>query len=174
MNLSHLSGLKAYALTLIIPLIILGCHSVDDERIPYSEVHLVFTTVADWNIHGVKGDAADYGRYIYNPATGTRLPADFPYNTMSRTGYGGILLVNDALGSPVAYDLSCPYEARPATRIEVPEGELFAVCPECGSTFDIYTNHGNPRSGPAAREGYALQRYSVISGGALEYRVVTR
>lgn len=78
MNLGPLSRLRAYAMALITPLIILGCHSVDDERIPYSEVHLVFTTVADWNIHGVKGDAADYCRYIYSPATGSRVPADFP------------------------------------------------------------------------------------------------
>lgn len=151
-----------------------GCDSVDDNRIPYCEVHLTFHTVADWNVHGIKGDAADYGRYIYVPSSGLRVPATFPYTDLDRTGYGGLLLVNDVLGDCRAYDLACPVEVNPNVRVTVPAGELYAECPECGSTYDIYTNHGNPRSGPAAERGYGLQRYSVTSGGALSYRVVTR
>ena len=151
-----------------------ACDSVTDNRIPYADVHLTFHTVGDWNIHGVKGDAADYNIYIYKPGTTYRVPLDFPYTDLDRTGYGGILLVTDVVGECVAYDLSCPYEARPETRITVPVGELYAECPVCGSTFDIFTNHGNPRTGPAYDKGYALARYSVVSGGALNYRVVTR
>lgn len=93
---------------------------------------------------------------------------------MDRTGYGGLLLTMDAMGNLVVYDLACPYEARPTTRLYVPTGQPYAECPECGSTFDIYTNYGNPRSGPAAERGYALQRYTAIFGGALEYLVITR
>lgn len=151
-----------------------GCDSVDDNRIPYCEVHLTFHTVADWNVHGVKGDAADYCRYIYVPSSGLRVPVSFPFTDLDRTGYGGLLLVTDVLGDCKAYDLACPVEVNPGVRITVPPGELYAECPECGSTYDIYTNHGNPRSGPAAERGYGLQRYSVTSGGALSYRVVTR
>ena len=29
-------------------------------------------------------------------------------------------------------------------------------------------------SGPAAERGFGLQRYSIVSGGATEYRVITR
>lgn len=46
MTHSHLSRLAVIMLTLI-TLVSAGCHSVDDERIPYSEVRLTFTTVGD-------------------------------------------------------------------------------------------------------------------------------
>lgn len=153
----------------IITLISTGCHSVDDERIPYSEVRLTFTTVGDWHRYGI-GGAAESKRFIKN----ARVPADFPYTEMDRTGFGGLLLSMDAMGNLIVYDLACPYEARPTVRLFVPDGEPYAQCPECGSTFDIYTNYGHPRSGPAAEKGYALQRYSAIWGGALEYLVITR
>lgn len=150
----------------------MSCHSVDDDRIPYAPVHLTFYTVADWDLYGVKGEAAACARYIYSPPT--RVPANFPFTASDYTGYGGLLLVADVLGNRLVYDLACPYEMNPKIRITVPDGELHAECPQCGSTFDIYTNYGNPTSGPAAERGYALKRYSVTSGGALEYLVITR
>lgn len=149
-----------------------SCHSVDDQRIPYAEVHLTFRTVGDWNIYGVKGAAADHRRYILTPQE--HIPSDFPYTALDRTGYGGLLLVTDVLGEVLAYDLACPYEARSTVRVEVPDGELYAKCPVCGSTYDIFTNFGKPSSGPSADKGYSLTRYSVVAGGATEYRVVTR
>lgn len=148
------------------------CHSVDDHRIPYAEVHLTFRTVGDWNVYGVKGAAADFRKYILSQRE--HIPSDFPYTALDRTGYGGILLVTDVLGDVLAYDMACPYEARPTVRVDVPEGELYAECPTCGSIYDIFTNYGKPRSGPAADKGYSLTRYSVVSGGATEYRIVTR
>lgn len=158
--------------TLIAVSALAGCDSVDDDRIPYCEVHLTFTTVGDWNLYGVHGDAAAYNRYIL--ASGTRIPSNFPYTALDRTGYGGLLLVADVLGDLHAYDLCCPVECRPEIRIEIPAGELYARCPSCGSTYEVFSNGGMPRTGPAAEKGYALKRYSVSSGGALCYRVVTR
>lgn len=163
-------------LTLHLTIFALGvlsaCNSVDDNRIPYADVHLTFHTVGDWNIYGVKGSAADSRRYIFNQKE--HVPSDFPYTVLDRTGFGGILLVTDVIGETLAFDLACPYECRANVRVEVPQGELYAQCPECGSTYDVFTNFGKPRSGPAADKGYSLTRYSVISGGATEYRVVTR
>ncbi len=170
MTRSLLSRLAVITLSLI-TLISAGCHSVDDERIPYSEVRLKFTTIGDWHRYGI-GGAAESKRYIN--AGNTRVPADFPYTDLDRTGYGGLLLSMDAMGNLVVYDLACPYEVRPTVRLTVPEGEPYAQCPECGSTYDIYTNYGHPRSGPAADKGYALRRYSAVWGGSLEYLVITR
>lgn len=149
-----------------------ACDSVNDDRIPYAEVYLNFPTVADWNIHGVKGDAAAYNIYVYQG--NTKIPSNFPYTDLDRTGYGGLLLVNDVMGNSLAYDLACPVEARPLVRLHVPSGQVYAECEMCGSTYEIFTNYGMPRSGPAADKGYALKRYSVTSGGALNYKVVTR
>lgn len=159
-------------LTLVASWISCGCNSVDDNRIPYAEVHLTFHTVGDWNIYGVKGSAADSRSYIFT--TKEHIPADFPYTVLERTGFGGLLLVTDVIGETLAFDLACPYECRANVRVEVPAGELFAQCPVCGSTYDVFTNFGKPRSGPAADKGYSMTRYSVVSGGATEYRVVTR
>lgn len=110
---------------------------------------------------------------IFSHEPSTSLPI-FHTQPFDRTGYGGLLLVTDVLGDVLAYDLACPYEARPGIRVSVPKGELFAECPVCGSTYDIFTNYGKPRSGPASDKGYSLTRYSVVSGGATEYKVVTR
>ena len=152
---------------------LVSCESVDDDRIPYAEVRLTFLTVGDWNIHGVKGDAADSKRYIFTSSE--RIPADFPYTALDRTGFGGLLLATDVLGELYVYDLACPVEARPTVRIEVAPGATEARCPQFGSTFDIYgATHGNPLTGPAADRGYALRRYHVHSGGPTEYRVITR
>lgn len=161
-----------FLLSIILALGLAGCDSVDDDRIPYCEVRLVFKTVGDWNIYGVKGDAADYQRYIHTPAL--NIPSGFPYTALDRTGYGGLLIVSDILGDLHVYDLCCPYECNPQIRVDIPAGELFAECPSCGSTYEVFSNGGLPRSGPAADRGYALRRYSITSGGALNYRVVTR
>lgn len=149
-----------------------ACESVDDDRIPYAEVRLTFHTVGEWNLYGVQGDAASSRTYIFNGTE--RVPSNFPYTTLDRTGYGGLLLVTDIMGDLHAYDLACPVEMRPNVRVAVSEEELVARCPSCGSTFDVFQNRGNPMTGPAHDRGYALKRYSVISGGATEYRVVTR
>lgn len=165
--------LISHLLIALLAVILSACDSVDDDRIPYAEVHLTFLTVGDWNIYGVKGDAADSRRYIHTRTE--RIPADFPYTALDRTGYGGLLLATDVLGELYAYDLACPYEARSDVRIEVPAGQTHARCPQCGSTFDIYgATHGNPLSGPAADRGYSLKRYHVTSGGPTEYRIITR
>ncbi len=154
-----------------------ACDSVNDNRIPYAEVHLTFHTIGDWNIYGVKADAAGHQRYIHTPQL--KVPADFPYTALDRTGYGGLLLVTDVLGDLHAYDLCCPVEVKPNVRIEIPlkadgTSEPYAECPVCKSRYDVFANRGNAMSGPAAERGYALQRYSVASGGPTEYRVITR
>lgn len=166
--------LRTLVLSLIALIITPGCDSVDDERIPSVPVHLSFATVADWVQWGVAEESAGHRSYIYAPGSKTNIPEGYPYKAVDATGYGGLLLVTDALGNPVAYDLACPYEAKPDVRIRVEDDEIIARCPKCGSTFDIITNYGNPRSGPAAERAYALKRYAVVSGGSLEYRVVTR
>lgn len=153
-----------------------ACDSVDDNRIPFAEVHLTFPNVGVWNIYGVSG-AVDYRRYINTPTE--KFPADFPYTALDRTGYGGLLLVSDILGDVHVYDLSCPVEARPNVRIYVPQApgggnEQYAECPSCKSRYDVFVNRGNPMSGLAAERGFGLQRYSIVSGGATEYRVITR
>lgn len=147
-----------------------GCHSVDDDRIPPLPVYLAFTTVGMWDTYGVAG-ATSHRRFILTDRL--RVPENFPFTALSQTGYGGILLVSDILGDPQAYDLACPVEVRQDVRIRVNSEKNIAECPECGSTYDIFSNYGTPLSGPAAEKGYGLKRYHVGRGSGTDYMVVT-
>lgn len=145
-----------------------GCDSVDDDRIPPMPVYISFSTEPDWEVYGVTG-ACSSRNFIRD----LKEPSNYPWTAMTYTGFGGVLLVSDINGDPQAYDLACPYECRKDVRIYVGE-DLKAHCSGCGSVYDVFTNYGSPLSGPAAEDGYALQRYSVGRGQQGEYRIVTR
>ena len=49
-----------------------------------------------------------------------------------------------------------------------------AVCPVCGSHYDVFQSYGAPLSGKAAEIGYGLTTYMVGSGPNGEYRVISR
>lgn len=148
------------------------CKRIDDDRIPPVNVNIVFTTAGVWDTYGVS--APTQTRRFVRTAT-LREPASFPFTVTTYTGYGGILLVCDYFNNPLAYDLSCPFEAKPDIRIKVDTEHLDAVCPVCGSTYDIFEGYGRPTSGPAAERGYGLTRYRVTDGsGALNYKIITR
>ncbi|MCM1336470.1 MAG: hypothetical protein NC187_05480 [Candidatus Amulumruptor caecigallinarius] len=136
-----------------------GCDKADDERIPSSAVYLPFTTGL-WNVYGVAG-AGSWGYYSKSQGE----PQGFPYAAMHETGFGGILLVTDYLGSPVAYSAACPVERSNRFHLDVTdvEGKSVAMCPECGSTYDVFANQGTPLSGPAHEKKYALTRYKVTA-----------
>lgn len=146
-----------------------GCRTVDDERIPVSPVRIAFQTQAQWEIYGVSG-ALETRRFIKSE----RQPSNFPYTSMTYTGFGGVLLAGDIHGNPVAYDLACPVERSASVRIIVDTEANNAYCPKCGSVYDIFTNYGHPLSGKAAQEGYGLQRYIVAGGMQGEYMTVSR
>ena len=91
-----------------------------------------------------------------------RVPVNFPYSVSMYTGYGGVLLVGDLYGNPVAYDLSCPVECSPDVRIVVDYDHNDAYCPVCGSSYDIFSGLGNPTGGRAAEMGWGLRHYRVV------------
>lgn len=161
-------------LLLFLPLLF-SCKSVDDDRIPYADVRLTFRTVGEWNIYGLPADAASARRYIFDPRNpAIKEPVDFPYTSLDRTGYGGLLLVADVIGELYAFDLACPVCVPRLSRLTIDNTNLCVRCPECESTYEVFTNPGMPASGPAAQRAFSLKRYHVISGRAMEYRVVTR
>ncbi len=143
-----------------------ACESIDNTRIPRVNVNLVFWTQADWVTYGVSG-AGQSKRFIRQD----KEPSNYPYTAQTYTGYGGILLCTDYMGAPVAYDLSCPVEAKYDVRVAVnADGE--AECPKCRSRYDIFSLKGYPVYGRAAEQGYGLQRYNVGPGRGGEYMVV--
>lgn len=146
-----------------------GCEHIDDNRIPPSPVFVQFTTVGDWQLYGVAG--AGLYRYFIKAQ---KQPVGYPYTVASATGFGGVLLVGDIHGEAVAYDLGCPVECRSDVRVEVNADDLTAECPRCHSVYDIVSAYGCPLSGPAAENGYGLQRYYVRPGSNGLYRIITR
>lgn len=167
----HYASLRSIATILLVGLLSGSCSRIDDTRIPAMPVNIVFSTVGVWNAYGI-GGAMEHRRFIKSSTN--PVPADFPYTVSTYTGYGGVLLVGDIYGNPIAYDLACPYEAQPEIRIAVDNSAYDAVCPVCKSTYDVFAGYGRPTSGPAAERGYGLRRYSVIEGDVMNYRVITR
>lgn len=148
----------------------LSCHRIDDDRLPPAPVNIVFNE-GQWAVYGVAGPT-DTQRFVRTLSMTE--PAGFPYTASTYTGFGGVLLAVDYNNNPVAYDLSCPFEARADIRVAVDRQHLDARCPECGSTYDIFGGYGRPLSGPSAERGYGLTRYRVLEGDALNYRIITR
>jgi len=147
-----------------------SCESIDDDRIPVVPVYVPFVNQAVWEQTLKNPAPLGHWRFIKNQ----RIPSSYSYSEMSATGYGGILLVIDFIDQAVAYDLSCPYEAKPDIRIEVNETTNMAECPKCHSTYFIYENYGQPESGPAADRRYGLRRYTVTQPTTMgaEYRSI--
>lgn len=145
-----------------------GCDTLDDDRIPVHPVNISFSTVSDWDIYGVSG-ALTWRNFIREK----REPSNYPYTEMTYTGFGGVLLVADVLGNPQAYDLACPVERHKETRLFInTEAEYLAECPVCGSRFNVFSLTGHPVSGEAAAKGYALRRYRVETGHVGTYIIV--
>ncbi len=151
-----------------------GCQTVDDERIPNLPVSIDLSNAGTWNTYGVSGFGSSR-RFIIS----LKQPTGFPYSTTSATGFGGVLLIDGmdpyttSTDVPLAYDLACPVEMKSTVRVEV-ESELYhAVCPECGSTYDVTMGGGSPLSGPAAagERKYGLRRYACYPSGSGGYIV---
>ncbi|MDR0995153.1 MAG: (2Fe-2S)-binding protein, partial [Tannerella sp.] len=85
-----------------------------------------------------------------------------PREANDRLGFGGILVFHAYDDNYYAFDLSCPYEANPNIRVAVDSTGIYAVCPNCGSRFDLSYGLAYPTQGPAKE---SLRRYAVTPGG---------
>jgi nitrite reductase/ring-hydroxylating ferredoxin subunit len=76
-------------------------------------------------------------------------------------GYGGVLVVHNMFGEYMAFDLSCPFEARRDVLVEVDREVLYAVCPVCSTKYDVGTGNG----APYGKSRHYLRRYNVTLNG---------
>lgn len=155
------------------PVLLLGCKYVDDNRVPSLPVNINLGDSGTWDSYGVGG----FGMHRYFiPQLGQ--PAGFHYIASTSTGFGGVLLISGMdpfsvdTHVPLAYDLACPVECDRQVRVRI-EGERYdAVCPKCGSHFDVTMRGGAPISGEAAQQNrpMSLRRYrceKTLNGGYL-------
>lgn len=146
-----------------------SCHQVNDDHIPSLPVYIDLSGAGMWNSYGVSGIGVSRNFINWQGVTS---PSGFPYNANTYVGFGGVLLIGgiDPFTTepnvPLAYDLSCPVEMSRTTRVAVNPDNLEAVCPVCGSRYDVITAGGGPVGGPAltGAHRYGLRRYSCDPG----------
>ncbi len=156
----------ALAVLLAVPALT-GCKGIVDDRIPSLPVTINLSDPGMWNTYGVSG----FGIYRYFIlGYGLREPAGFPYTQATYTGFGGVLLIGGMnpltteTNVPLAYDLACPVERDPQVRVFIDIESFEAVCPQCGSHYDVTMAGGAPTSGPAIEGArpYGLRRYNCL------------
>ena len=138
-----------------------SCESVDDNRIPPVRVFIDLGNTGLWNSFGVAG----YGDYRFFSKK-DRIPSDYSYKEVEYTGFGGVLLIYGVNG-PLAYDRACPNEAKQDVVLNIDKENFEAVCPECGSRFNVCEAYGAPLSGPALDNQYGMRRIgmTLANGG---------
>lgn len=153
------------AIAVALCLMACGCSKVDDDRIPAMPVSINLADAGLWNVYGVSGTGI---WRIFVKELGE--PSGFHYQANTYTGFGGVLLFGgidptDGTPVPLAYDLACPVECRRDVRVFIDtDSKLEAVCPECGSHYDVMTGNGMPVSGEAKKRNFGLTRYQCMPG----------
>ena len=164
---NRMSGRRLSAMATAALLLLGGCETVNDTRIPAMPVYIDLSNQGMWNSYGVSG----FGSFRYFVCqTGSAIePAGFPYKDGAATGYGGVLLIEGMdpfelqTSMPLAYDLSCPVEKSPTIRVVIDPETFEAVCPVCESHYDVTMGAGAPTAGAAlaGERQYGLRRYTV-------------
>ena len=134
-----------------------ACDHIDNKTIPNFGVRIDLGNYALWNTYGVNG-MGDFR--IFNREK--RIPANFPYNVNTFTGYGGVLLMM-GMEMPMAYDLACPVEVSQDVILSISADNFEAVCPRCNSHFDPLMGAGAPVSGVAINNKVGMRQYRVMA-----------
>ena len=153
MKKNMISAIAALALMLLA--LCASCDTIDSKTIPNFTVRIDLGNFALWNTYGVNG-MGDYRIFSREK----NLPANFPYNVNTYTGFGGILLMM-GLEEPMAYDLACPVEISQKITLSINADNFEAVCPRCGSRYNPLTGDGGPVAGVAINNKVGMRKYRV-------------
>lgn len=143
-------------LILLIIITFTSCEKVDNTSLKGYRVDIDLRMKSVWDTYGCPG-LGDW-RY-FNRAK--KLPANFPYTANSYTGLGGVIIFYSNNGI-VAFEAACPVERKADYVVAVDDkGNYDAVCPKCGSRYDVFQGTGVALSGEAINRRVALNRYNV-------------
>ena len=138
--------------------VVVACEQIDNYRIPAAPVNIELTNQGLWDTYGVHS-FGQYRMFIRE----LHQPSNYSYTANTYTGFGGILLIsgyfNGDYNVPLAYDLACPVEVKNNIRVTIDPENHQAVCPTCGSRFDVTEGEGRPVSGKALEMKCGMQRY---------------
>ena len=139
-------------------MILLSCNSTYRSSIPDFPVYLELDLT--YEDRGLKSPQASK---IY-------IKGKSALSAYEKTGFGGVLVYNGIRdGSSenyYAFDAACPVEVNQKIIVEVDSFGIYAVCPECGTKYDISYGIGNPIEGIAKER---LKRYPVDRQGDILY-----
>lgn len=108
---------------------------------------------------GVPNVAVNFTDDIYSAGYAPLLSSG-GYVYIAYTGYDGLILFcNSPTPTFLAFDRGCPYDCETNTKaiINVQAGGITAVCPVCGTTYNLY--NGTINKGPGT---IALKQYYTI------------
>jgi hypothetical protein len=88
---------------------------------------------------------------------------DYNPQINERIGLGGLLVVRTPFDTWAAFDLACPNEPTPNQNaiVEVDEDGINAVCPRCGTKYQIFDGTGIALEG----KKFGLRSYNVAVSG---------
>ena len=137
-------------LSLIFLFCALSCTKTEHDYFPNWPVNLELDlSFEDKELNGVMS----YKAYIAGETPGLA--------TMERTGLGGVLVYHSVDGF-FAYDLACPKEMNSSVLLRMDKDAIYAVCPKCGSKFNVFEGYGSLVEGVADQ---GMKRYKVIPNG---------
>lgn len=137
----------------LVVLLVMSCSKGIEPSLPTYPVNLIIDLDLEWRLKAVQAHK------IFNKSNTV-------YQYDAQTGMGGILIYhgfdNNGGGAKDAYyafDAACPYEASTNAIVEVDEDGIYAVCPKCGSKYELLNGLGNPTQGSLSTK--YLQHYPV-------------
>ncbi len=141
-------------ISLLILFCALSCSKTEHSYFPSYPVYLELDlTFEDKDLNGVMA----YKEYILGKTSGL--------GATERTGLGGILVYHSVDGYH-AYDLACPNETQASVRVEMDDDAIYAICPKCGSKYNVFEGYGSLVEGPATR---GLKSYPTYLNGTKLY-----
>lgn len=133
-----------------------GCKGNTTFRssVPSYPIHLEINTNVGMFVNFVPENVT---MYLTADETGIHLNGTTqPLTVTDAYGYAGTVVYIDGFHPYGAYDLCCPHCLKRDKPCIV--NGIFAVCPECGEEYDIYSGNGVPTRGIAKE---ALKQYQA-------------
>ncbi|MBO4369770.1 MAG: hypothetical protein J5808_00220 [Paludibacteraceae bacterium] len=137
-----------------------GCSTREEaSSVPFGNVMFVIDTAVSGTDSALRDGMLGNAR-LYTAKTPSSL------SPLGSYGYSGVIVVRAYDNMLYAFDACCPHECRKDVAVTL-DG-YFAVCPQCGSNFEIGNGSAIPSKGPATER---LKAYRVSDYGNSRYRI---
>ncbi|MBQ7531110.1 MAG: hypothetical protein IJT12_05335 [Paludibacteraceae bacterium] len=146
---------RLYILLAVVGVLCTGCKRTNwQSSVPNYPIHFEINTNVGMFVNFVPENVTTY---LIVDAAGYHLNGiTLPLPSTDAYGFAGTVVYIDGFHPYGAYDLCCPNCLKQDKPCQV--NGMFAICPECGEEYDIYSGNGVPTHGIAKE---ALKQYQV-------------